>query len=90
MPLIPTLGRQRQAGLHGFKARLVFIAVSGQPELHKEILSQRERERERETDRQRTKIFGLARGEQKDDSVVERPGCACRGPEFCFQHSQPF
>jgi hypothetical protein len=41
MPFIPVLGRQRQGNLYEFKTSLVYKASPGQPELHREILSQK-------------------------------------------------
>jgi hypothetical protein len=41
MPLVPALGRQRQADLCEVEARLIYIKwFPGQPELHSETLSQ--------------------------------------------------
>ena len=40
MPLVPTLGRQRQADRCEFEASLVYIVSTGKPELNSETLSQ--------------------------------------------------
>ena len=41
MPLVPALWRQRQVDLCEFKTNLVYKVSSGQPELHRETLSQK-------------------------------------------------
>ena len=45
MPLIPGFGRQRQADLCEFEASLSTGIVPGQPGLHRETLSQKNRNR---------------------------------------------
>jgi hypothetical protein len=44
-PLIPALRSQRQTELCEFKASLVYRASSGQPGLHREILSSKEKKK---------------------------------------------
>jgi hypothetical protein len=46
MSLVPALERQRQAELREFEANLVYKASSGQPGLHREILSKKKKKSE--------------------------------------------